>query len=79
MNILVEVDGNAGTYILICLINKLVCEKMCRLITEERYYEAILEVLKSGSSFQAVSVISRKNIKADLILTAKSAHWDLTI
>ncbi|MBF0217431.1 MAG: hypothetical protein HQL30_10610 [Candidatus Omnitrophica bacterium] len=64
-------------YILLEIVNKKAIEQITALITSGLYVKAIEESFKEGQVLEALGENVRTNVNAEVILTEKSAHWDL--
>jgi len=79
MKILAKIDKSSDTYILMHLTDKAIHGKINSLISKGRYSQAILEALSNGKFIEQVSEPGKGRIKADLIITEKSAHWEVGV
>ena len=79
MKILAKIEKAPSRYALIHLVDKANGDRIHRLINKGKYKQAILEALKKADSFKEVYEIEKESIRANLILTESSAHWDLTV
>jgi len=79
MKILAKTDKSSGTYILMHLIDKAIHRKINNLISKGRYSQAIVEALSNGTFIEQVSEPGKGRVKADLIITEKSAHWEVGV
>lgn len=79
MKILAKIGKTSEKYALIHLIDETVRRKIKKLISKGKYSQAIGEALKKGKFYKEISGPEKNHIEARLILTEKSAHWDLTV
>jgi len=75
MKILAKIDKTSDKYVLLHLIDKAMHRKINRLIDKGKYPQALLEAISKGEFLEQVSELGKGRVKADLILTEKSAHW----
>jgi hypothetical protein len=77
MKILARVSEDPPRYILIAIEGDTLKNSIRCLIRKGSYSRAILAALKKGDTIREVMQGDLAGEEADLILTAKRAHWDL--
>ena len=78
MKVLAKISEIPDTYVLVRFKNGTIPRKLRSLIGKGEYRRAVLEALSKGDFLRKVSEIEKGGVKADLIITPKSAHWDVT-
>ena len=78
MKILTKISKNDVEYVLIRLSKACDCEKVCNLLRKGKYSQAAILALKKAHSVHRFSKHKKGLRKADVIITGKSAHWDLS-
>jgi len=78
MRILAKTDMELDRYTLVRVTDKAVRATINDLIGKKEYLMAILETLSNGEPIEEIFGHEKTRVEAKLILTEKSAHWDLT-
>lgn len=78
MRILAKICDTPELYALICIEEERTRRHIHSLISKGRYSQAIMKALRDGDSIEEVTAKDRANVSAELLLTTRNAHWDLT-
>ncbi|MGB2630044.1 MAG: hypothetical protein WBD24_00140 [Candidatus Omnitrophota bacterium] len=78
MKILTQLDGTS-MYLLVTIKDKETCGKIGRLVGKGRHKQAIKKLLEKGKVEGRYSSREEAREGVDLILTGKSAHWDMLV
>ena len=79
MKILAKVDEVSDRYALIHLFDEKLRKNIRNLVSRGKYRQAIREAVSKAESHTEISGAERKHVNAALIITERSAHWDLTV
>jgi hypothetical protein len=79
MRILARTGKCRNKYTLLSLMDGVVRKRVHWLVRRGKYTQAILVALKEGNTLGVVYEKEKGRIRADLLLTPESAHWDLTV
>jgi len=78
MKILARKCKNSGKYVLLSLRGEKAHKRAKKYLTAGKYAHAMSEILSKGESLGEVTYYDGRTVNADLILTEKNVHWDLT-
>ncbi len=79
MRILVMPDRRKARSYLVNLLTKSLIRKVCRLVSDQQYGEAITLVSETGIFEREIAREDFHATRADLILSDRSASWDATV
>lgn len=78
MKILVRTDPESSEYVYLVLGKEDIKEEVYHLIGKRKYLQAVAVAISLGKTLCIATEEKKQYLEADLILTEKSAHWDLT-
>jgi hypothetical protein len=77
MKIVIKLSDMSGQAFLVDRLNSRSCGEIKRLVGKRRYSRAIVVALSGGGSVEEMPCGDGGVVKADLVITRHSAHWDL--